>query len=172
MSLPGEHEFDTVASRDVYSGAIVALRVDRVAMPGGGSDREVVEHHGAVAWRCSTTSIGWCYPAVPASAGRRLWEWPAGLLDEPGEAPLDAARRELAEETGPLPTTGPSSSTWRSPRVTDESVRVFLATGVHDVERPDAHDEEADLEIARVPLDDAVSMALRGEIVNAYRGVG
>ena len=36
-----------------------------------------------------------------------------------------------------------------------------------DVERPDAHDEEADLEIARVPLDDAVSMALRGEIVNA-----
>ncbi len=50
MSLPGEHEFDTVASRDVYSGAIVALRVDRVAMPGGReADREVVEHHGAVA---------------------------------------------------------------------------------------------------------------------------
>ena len=42
MSLPGEHEFDTVASRDVYSGAIVALRVDRVAMPGGReADREV-----------------------------------------------------------------------------------------------------------------------------------
>ena len=50
MSLPGEHEFHTVDSRDVYSGAIVALRVDRVAMPGGReADREVVEHHGAVA---------------------------------------------------------------------------------------------------------------------------
>ncbi len=61
MSLPGEHEFDTVASRDVYSGAIVALRVDRVAMPGG---REAIVRSssttGLLPWRCSTTSIGWC----------------------------------------------------------------------------------------------------------------
>ena len=29
----------------------------------------------------------------------RLWEIPAGLLDVPGEAPVIAAARELAEET-------------------------------------------------------------------------
>ncbi|MBU4616701.1 NUDIX hydrolase [Rhodococcus sp. GG48] len=170
MSLPGEHEFDTVASRDVYSGAIVALRVDRVAMPGGReADREVVEHHGAVAMAVlDDLDRLVLIRQYRHPLGRRLWELPAGLLDEPGEAPLDAARRELAEETGL------AADDWSilvdvalSPGFTDESVRVFLATGVHDVERPDAHDEEADLEIARVPLDDAVSMALRGEIVNA-----
>ena len=32
--------------------------------------------------------------------GRRLWELPAGLLDEIGEPPVEAAKRELAEETG------------------------------------------------------------------------
>ncbi|RDI17976.1 ADP-ribose pyrophosphatase [Rhodococcus sp. AG1013] len=170
MSLPGEHEFDTVDSRDVYSGAIVALRVDRVAMPGGReADREVVEHHGAVAVAVlDDTDRLVLIKQYRHPLGRRLWELPAGLLDEPGEVPLDAARRELVEETGL------AADRWSvlvdvalSPGFTDESVRVFLAQGLHDVGRPDAHDEEADLEIARVPLDDAVAMALRGEIVNA-----
>ena len=50
MSDPGRHEFDTLGSKTVYTGAIIALRVDTVAMPGGQrADREVVEHHGAVA---------------------------------------------------------------------------------------------------------------------------
>ncbi|QBJ94692.1 NUDIX hydrolase [Rhodococcus sp. ABRD24] len=170
MSLPGEHEFRTVDSREVYSGAIVALRVDRVAMPGGReADREIVEHHGAVAVAVLDDDERLVLIRQYRHAlGRRLWELPAGLLDEPGEAPLVAARRELAEETGL------AADRWSllvdvalSPGFTDESVRVFLAEGLRDVGRPAAHDEEADLEIARVPLADAVVMALRGEIVNA-----
>lgn len=170
MSLPGEHEFDTIASRDVYTGAIVALRVDRVAMPGGReADREVVEHHGAVAVVVLDESDRLVLiRQYRHPLGRRLWELPAGLLDEPGEDPLDAARRELHEETGL------AADRWSvlvdialSPGFTDESVRVYLATGLREVERPDAHDEEADLEIERVPVDEAVAMTLRGEIVNA-----
>jgi len=170
MSLPGEHEFHTLDSRDVYSGAIVALRVDRVAMPGGReADREVVEHHGAVAVAVlDDVDRLVLIRQYRHPLERRLWELPAGLLDEPGEDPLDAAHRELREETGL------AAEHWSvlvdialSPGFTDESVRVFLATGVREVDRPDAHDEEADLEIARVPLDDAVTMVLRGEIVNA-----
>ena len=45
-----EHVFETVSSETVYQGSILALRLDRVGMPGGRiAKREVVEHYGAVA---------------------------------------------------------------------------------------------------------------------------
>jgi ADP-ribose pyrophosphatase len=81
---------------------------------------------------------------------------------------LDAAARELGEETGLC------ADRWSvlvdvalSPGFTDEAVRVFLAEGLHDVDREDPEHEEADLQIARVPLAEAVDMALRGDLVNA-----
>ena len=56
-----------------------------------------------------------------------------------------------------------------SPGFSDESVRVYLATGLHDVGRPDlgADDEEADLEVHWIPLADAVAMVFDGSIVNS-----
>ncbi|MFD7011643.1 ADP-ribose pyrophosphatase, partial [Rhodococcus jostii] len=45
MTDTGRHEFETLDSRAVYSGAILALRVDHVAMPDGRTaEREVVGH--------------------------------------------------------------------------------------------------------------------------------
>ncbi|HEU5109198.1 MAG TPA: ADP-ribose pyrophosphatase, partial [Micromonosporaceae bacterium] len=44
------HAFDVVSTRDIHVGRILALRLDEVAMPGGGTaNREVVEHLPAVA---------------------------------------------------------------------------------------------------------------------------
>jgi 8-oxo-dGDP phosphatase len=166
----GEHEFTTLASDDVYVGRILALRADEVGMPGGGrARREVVEHFGAVAVVALDEHDRvvlihqYRYPL-----GRRLWELPAGLLDVSGEEPVRTAQRELAEETGC------SASEWSvlvdvatSPGFTDECVRVFLATDLAEVPRPDAvGDEEADLVINRLPLPEAVRLALSGEIVN------
>ena len=169
MTEPGQHEFTVLSTEDVYIGRILALRVDEVAMPGGGqAKREVVEHHGAVAIVALddddqvTLIHQYRHPL-----GRRIWELPAGLIDHLGEDPLESARRELVEEVGL------AAEHWSvlvdvaaSPGFTDEVVRVFLATGLSVVDRELLGDEEADLVARKVPLTEAVRMALAGEIVN------
>ncbi|MFX0578735.1 NUDIX domain-containing protein [Nocardia nepalensis] len=172
---PGSHDFETVASKTVYSGAILALRLDKVAMPGGRVvEREVIEHHAAVAVAAIDDADNvvlirqYRHPI-----GERLLELPAGLLDVPGEDPLEAAKRELAEETGL------AAREWAvlvdvalSPGFTDEALRVYVARGLYETDRPEPELEEADLELVRMPVAKAVRAALAGEIVNATAVAG
>lgn len=144
-------------------------------MPGGGSARrEVVEHYGAVGIVAldDDGNVVLVYQ-YRHPLGRRLWELPAGLLDMGEEAPHLTAARELAEEAGL------AAAHWQTlididsaPGFSDESVRIFLATGLTEIGRPDAHDEEADLVLKRVPLADAVRMVFDGEIVNSLAVAG
>lgn len=171
----GDHEFDTVGSETVYRGTILALRTDEVLMPGGGlATREVVEHFGAVGVAAvdDRNRLAMIYQ-YRHPLGRRLWELPAGLLDEAGEDPAVAAARELLEETGL------AAEDWRvlidvasSPGFCDEAVRVYLARGLRDVGRPEADHEEADLTVHWVDLAVAVDRVLSGEIVNATAAAG
>lgn len=170
-----EHAFETVSSRLLYSGKILALRADEVRMPHDRiATREVVEHFGAVAIVAldDHDNVPMVYQ-YRHSVGRRLWELPAGLLDADGEEPHRTAARELREEAGL------DAGTWRvlvdldsSPGFSDEAVRVFLATGLTEVGRPAAHDEEADLVLEWFPLAEAVARVLAGEIVNATAVAG
>jgi ADP-ribose pyrophosphatase len=170
-----EHVFETVSSETVYEGSILALRVDRVRMPGGGTaKREVVEHYGAVAVAAvdADRRVAMVYQ-YRHPVGRRLWELPAGLLDAVGEDPLATAKRELQEEAGL------AARDWRvlvdtasSPGFSDESVRTYLAMGLSEVDRPDPEDEEADLSLHWFSLEDAAGMVLAGEIVNASAAAG
>jgi 8-oxo-dGDP phosphatase len=89
------------------------------------------------------------------------------------EPPEHSAARELEEEAGL------AASDWSvlvdvvsAPGFSDECVRVYLATGLTDVGRPDAHDEEADLRLEWFGLQDAVELVLRGEIVNSLAVAG
>lgn len=170
-----EHDFETVASETIYVGNIFALRVDEVRMPGGNiAKREVVEHFGAVAVLAidEENNVVLVYQYRQAF-GRRLWELPAGLLDIGGEPPHVSAARELREEAGL------AAEDWRvlvdldtAPGFSDESVRIYRATILSDVGRPDAKDEEADLLVKWVPLVDAVRMVFEGEIVNSIAVAG
>ena len=170
-----EHDFETVDSEILYVGNIFALRSDQVRMPGGNTaKREVVEHYGAVAILAidEENNIALVYQ-YRHPLGRRLWELPAGLLDLGGEPPHVTAARELKEEAGL------AAKDWRvlvdldsAPGLSDESVRVYRATELSNVDRPDAHDEEADLMVKWFPLVDAVRMVFDGEIVNSIAVAG
>ncbi len=164
------HDFPVRSTEDIYVGRVLALRTDDVQMPGGRvAARQVLEHPGAVAIAAldDDDRLMMIYQ-YRHPLGRRLWELPAGLLDVAAEDPQETAKRELAEEAGLAATQWAALlDVSPSPGFSDESVRVFLARGLQEVGRPElVDDEEADLTSRWVPLTEAVSMVLSGEIVN------
>jgi 8-oxo-dGTP pyrophosphatase MutT (NUDIX family) len=175
LCLVAEHVFETTSSETLHRGNIFALRRDQVRMPGGNvATREVVEHYGAVAIVAMDNdhNIRMVYQ-YRHTFGRRLWELPAGLLDVAGEPPHLTAVRELEEEVGL------QADTWQvlvdlntAPGFSDESVRVYLATELTEVGRPEAHDEEADMTMRWVPIEEAARLVLRGEVVNSIAVAG
>jgi 8-oxo-dGTP pyrophosphatase MutT (NUDIX family) len=97
--------------------------------------------------------------------GTYEWEIPEGGA-EPGESPLDCAKRELREEAGLLAEIWtPILEMQLSNSVTDEVSFTFLAQGLRSV---DAEPEETEeLAVRRVPLETAFAMAMNGEIRDA-----
>ena len=164
------HDFRTLDSRRIYTGAIVSLRVDDVAMPDGHTaEREVVEHHGAVA----VVAVDEQDRVVLVHqyrhpVGLSLVEPPAGLLDVDGEDYLAAAQRELAEEVQL------EADQWRvlvdvvtSPGGSEESARVYLATGLHEAPHPEGfvpEDEEAHMQVGWEPFEALVDGVLQGRL--------
>src|SRR5690606_7961587 len=101
--------------------------------------------------------------------GSRDWELPAGLLDVPGEPPLEAARRELADEADLVAEEWmPLASFHSSPGGSDEVITIFEARGLSAA--PEVHertDEEAEIVLRWVALDDALEAVHAGRLRNA-----
>ncbi len=108
--------------------------------------------------------------------GMRLVEPPAGLLDVKGEQPVDAARRELAEETQL------AADRWQvlvdastSPGGLQENLRVFLARDLRPAPRPDGfvvEDEEADMAVGWLPLAELVEGVFAGRLQSPTMVIG
>lgn len=155
-----------------FSGRVVSLRKDEVVPPGGGPRfvRDVVVHPGAVAvLALDDAGDVLVVHQYRHPVGHRLYEIVAGLLDVPGEDPLDAAARELAEEAHLV------AADWRvlvdfftSPGMTTESIRVYLARGVRAAPGPAyaGVDEEADMPTSWVALDELLAGVLAGRLHN------
>ena len=164
------HEFTVESSEVLIDAPIIAVRRDSVVMPGGKpANREIVEHFGAVAVvALDDDGRVVLVEQYRHSVGKRLLELPAGLLDMYEEDELVCAKRELVEEAGlEAEQWGVLVDLVTSPGFAEEAVRVFVAKQLREVERPDAEDEEADMDFRWVPLSEAAQMVLRGEIVNS-----
>ena len=170
------HDYAVSGSELIYEGSIIKLRRDHVSMPGGvDAVREVIEHFGAVAVVAyDDQGRIMMVNQYRHPVGQRLWELPAGLLDEPGEPASVAARRELAEEAAL------SAERWdtlvdsfTSPGTSNEACRIFLARGITQLAKDyPATDEEADMETAWVPLEEAVFRVIQGAISNSLAVMG
>jgi 8-oxo-dGTP pyrophosphatase MutT (NUDIX family) len=171
-------DFATVSSRVVYTGQVVTLRVDEVRMPSGEVKvREVVEQPGAVGVvALDEDGRVVLIRQYRHPIGDRLVELPAGLLDVPAEQASRTAARELAEEVAL------TARRWdvlvdlrNSPGLSTEAVRVFLARDLAPVPDPDRYvgtDEETDLQVHRMPLDDAVAAVFTGDVQNSLAVAG
>ncbi|WP_430786746.1 NUDIX domain-containing protein [Actinoplanes sp. G11-F43] len=164
---------ETVSRQERYHGAIFSVFTDRVTMSGGGTAaRDVVENRGAVVVvAVDDQDRVVLIRQYRHPIKRHLWELPAGLRDVVGEDEALTAGRELAEEADLVAgRMEPLIDLHTSPGFADEFVRVFLARDLAPVPEADRYtrtDEEADIEVRRVDLDEAVAMVFRGEITNA-----
>jgi ADP-ribose pyrophosphatase len=174
----GPHEYRVLATETVYEGPIVSLVKDTVTMPGGGTSvRDVVHHPGAVAVvALDDAGRVVLLEQYRHPVGRHLWELPAGLRDADGEAPLETAKRELAEEVRLAAERWSLLVTdYSSPGFCDEQVIVYLAEGLSAADVPDgfqARHEELDMTVERVPLDEAVQWVFEGTVRNGAAVIG
>ena len=164
-----EHLEETELSSEVkYDGALLHIRRDTVRLPNGKTaTREYNIHYGAV---CIIPLLEngdvllerqYRYPLREV-----ITEIPAGKLDVPDEDPLEAAKRELREETGA------TAAEWHA-------LGLFCPTGAYSTERIYMYlargltfgarelDEDEFLNVFRMTLDELVDKVLAGEIPDA-----
>ena len=159
-----------VSSRTVYQGPVFWVTTDHIVEPGGIKVRRDLIHHSGSIVILAVDDSG----AIPRvllerqyrhAAGDYLWELPAGRID-PGEQELEAARRELIEETGYR------AARWRrilkfyaSPGFVAETMAVYLATGLSAGKAEPEADEI--IHKRMLPLPAVVKMILKGTIRDA-----
>jgi ADP-ribose pyrophosphatase len=153
-----------------YTGKIWAIIKDTFKLGDHELTRDYLQHMGAVAILALNeneevlTIHQYRHPV-----GANLVEIPAGLLDFPNESPIEAAKRELLEETGH------TAQNWSvlcdfctSPGSSSEAVRIFLARDLtfqgFDASNLDA--EESELEPRWLPISILLDAIVSGDLAS------
>lgn len=156
-----------ISSEDIFSGNIVHLFKDTVELSNGTTaTREYVKHPGAVCivpltddWNV-IAERQFRYPH-----NKIIYEIPAGKIDM-GENPLNAAKRELSEETGyKAKDFIYLGELYTSPAILDEIIYMYAATGLTKEEQHTDDDEFID--IIEISLENMVKLIMDGKIPDA-----
>lgn len=161
--------FRLVGRRHLATGVFLRLeRIHLLAPDGLPVARDVVRHPGGVAILPVGEDRIWFVVQERAPYRREVLEIPAGKIDPSDTTPVEAARRELAEELGAfvdrLETLGVM---YPSPGYTDEVIHLYLAEGIVPRERQPDGAEERFAQVASLSIEEALSRVERGEIPDA-----
>ena len=162
----------TIQSKTVYRGHLLDVREDEIRLPDGrAARREYIVHPGAAVMLAmpDTNSVvmerQYRYPLR-----EHIYELPAGKID-PGEDPLDTARRELLEETGYI------AREWRHLLSTypvvgysDERIELYFARDLEYVGH--ALEDGEFLDVFTLPLTEALEWVRSGRIKEAKTVLG
>ena len=167
-------EAEVIERTRVFDGKIWDVVRETFDYNGEPITREYVDHTGAVAiLALDDAERILLIKQYRHPIRSRDWEIPAGLLDDEGEEALEAAQRELAEEADI------AAEQWNvlvdyvnSPGGSNESVRVYLARGISDVDAFERTAEEADIEVRWVSLDEALDGVLNRHLQNPSTVIG
>jgi ADP-ribose pyrophosphatase len=158
--------------RNVFTGRILRLNLERVRLPNGRVAELEIAHHpgGAAVVAVDETGRVCLLRQFRHAAGGWIDELPAGKLDG-GEPPIECAQRELAEEAGVTARQWDKLGEYlSSPGVFTEVVHVFLARGLEPVAaRPEDHEV---FEARWLPLAEVAASAARGELRDGKSLVG
>ena len=161
------------SSREVYQCKLFRVTEDRAVDPKTGFEikRSVVRHIGsAVMMAVDEKKRVLLVRQYRLPAGKYLWELPAGRLD-PGEKPLQAARRELIEETGYRARQWTRlASFWVSPGYVQERMTIYLATDLTAGEATPMDDER--IETRWFTRKEIAGMIQAGKIEDAKTMIG
>jgi len=148
-----------ISSREVYRCGLFRVTEEEATDPSGFEiKRSIVRHLGsAVMMAVDEKRRILLVRQFRLPAAKNLWELPAGRLDA-GEKPLEAARRELREETGYQARHWKRlAAFWPSPGYIGEKMTIFLATGLTAGEPQPMEDERIECRwFTRKELDQAV----------------
>lgn len=165
---------EVVTGREkVFEGKILNVEKWSVTCPDGKpAFREVALHRGASAV-VPVDEDGNVYLVrqFRVAPGKVLTEIPAGKLDYAGEDRLEAAKRELREETGF------TAETWihltdllTTPGFTNELISIYLAKGLKKGQTD--FDDDEFIELEKMPLTDACELVRKGVLNDSKTAIG
>ena len=163
MSLLEEKVID---SRYLFEGKVVVLRQDTIQNARGDFfKREIIEHDPAVVIvPFQAPNTFYLIRQYRRATKQILWEIPAGIMDK-GEDPLDAAKRELREETGLLAAHWePLVEGYPSPGFCDEYMYFYLAKDL--TQGLTELDEDEDIEVVPHTMEEVEQKIKSKEIVD------
>jgi len=161
-----------ISSKEVLKNKLFTV-VEEVAHDPSGFEikRSIVRHPGsAVMMAVDEKHRILLVKQFRLPAEQDLWELPAGRIDE-GETPLQAAKRELREETGYKANKWVElSSFWPSPGYVAEKMNLFLALELTEGQQEPMEDER--IELRWFPEDDLGAMIREKKILDGKTMIG